>query len=206
MKIGEIVGIEGKSLAELADIYEELLTDAYQTQFGTEDIPTSMLQWIRSTDFYAAPASSNHHESYQGGLLVHSLNVYNHMVDLTTLSIFEKVNVAEATIVALVHDWCKIGYYESYEKNVKNDSTGKWEKKSAYRINQKGIPLGHGATSLYLAMHVMRLTNEQALAIRWHMGEYNVADNEVNELQTANLKYPMVYLIQFADRLACTSY
>ena len=55
-------------------------------------------------------------------------------------------------------------------------------------------------------MRLFRLTEEQALAIRHHMGVWNCADVEKGELQRANQTYPMVYLIQFADQLACTEY
>lgn len=45
-----------------------------------------------------------------------------------------------------------------------------------------------------------------ALAIRWHMGRWNVVDSEVNDLQTANENYPMVHMIQFADQLSIVNY
>ena len=211
--VGKKVEIQGKNMEDLIDIYEELLAGACilsQKLQVSPNKPSSYaraIEWLRTTDFYKAPASTKYHESFPGGLLVHSLNVYNKMLDLIQIPEFNRfVSVADATIVALVHDWCKIGYYEAYQKNVKNDKTGEWEKVTAYTVNQKGVPLGHGVTSMFLAMSVMRLTVEQALAIRWHMGEYNVADNEVNELQKANANYPMVYLIQFADRLSCAEY
>lgn len=212
-KVGQFADIEGKNLEELTEIYEELLIGAYILTHHTKILPGNkypfvpMIDWLRTTDFYTAPASSQYHDSFPGGLLVHSLKVYNKMIELiSNVPSFSKVNVAEATIVALVHDWCKIGYYEKYDRNVKNEATGQWEKVPSYKINQQGIPLGHGTTSLYIAMKMLKLSVEQALAIRWHMGEYNVADNEMNELHKANAEYPMVYLIQFADRLSCVEY
>lgn len=210
--VGKPVELEGKNMEELIEAYEELFIGAYiLTQKTPVVAGKSMpyekaIDWLRTTDFYTAPASTKYHEAFPGGLLIHSLNVYNHMLELAKLDDFNKVSISHATMAALVHDWCKIGYYESYQKNVKNEATGQWEKEVAYKVNQKGLPLGHGVTSLYLAMQVMRLTPEQALAIRWHMGHWQVCDLEQNEFQKANSEYPMVYLIQFADQLSCTEY
>ena len=209
--VGKKVFVEGQNLEALAEMYDSLLVGATilsQKLNVTADRKQPYevtLDWLRTTDFYTAPASSQYHESFVGGLLVHSLNVYNQVVELHELSAFKSIDIAQATIAALVHDWCKIGYYEHYKRNVKNDQ-GKWEEVDAYRTNQKGLPFGHGVTSLYIAMRLFRLTEEQALAIRHHMGVWNCADVEKGELQRANQTYPMVYLIQFADQLACTEY
>lgn len=211
-KVGQKVDIEGKNASEIMAIYEELFVGAYilqrnlKIESGVTQPYERALDWLRSTDFYTAPASHSYHEAYPSGLLVHSLNVYNQMVSLIKTDAFKSVNVYEATIVALVHDWCKINYYECYMRNVKDEKTGQWEQVPAYRTNQKGIPMGHGATSMYLANRIINLTIEQALAIRWHQGEYNVCTYEDHELGKANTEFPMVYLIQFADRLACTQY
>ena len=208
-RVGQPADIKGKNLVELAEIYDELLVGAYLL---TQKVPVpsdsykKTLEWLHSTDFYSCPASTKYHESFPGGLLVHSLDVYNKMLELMNVASFATIDVAEATICALVHDWCKIGMYSSYQKNVKNEVTGQWEKETAYTVDQKGVPLGHGTSSMYLALRCIRLTVEQSIAIRWHMGEYNVASNEINELQKANADYPMCYLLQFADRLACTNY
>ena len=136
--------------------------------------------------------------------MLHSLKVYQRMLSLR--SVFPSVSMLSLTIVALTHDWCKMGLYEQYMKNVKDETTGVWHQEPAYKKVSHNIPLGHGTTSMFLASKFFRLTLEESLAIRWHMGEYNVADNEVNELQKANATYPMVYLIQFADRLSCVEY
>ena len=66
--------------------------------------------------------------------------------------------------------------------------------------------LGHGVSSMFLASRFFKLSVEEAAAIRWHMGDYNVADNEMNDLHQANETYPMVQLLQFADRLSRVKY
>ena len=164
------------------------------------------LDWLRMTDFYYAPASTIYHESYAGGLLHHTLCVVDQILDCRNLSKFERVPLDNAVLVALVHDWCKVDLYESYTKNVKNDKTGQWEQVLAYKRKDPLVPLGHGVESMFFARSYFRLSVEESLAIRWHMGEYNVAPNEMNELHAANEKYPLVQLLQFADRLSITSY
>lgn len=210
--VGQPVEIAGKSIEELMDAYEKLFIGAYSLsqqslKVGAKPGYQSALEWLRTTDFYTAPASTQYHESVAGGLVTHSLKVYNKVVDLMKADTFkESVNIAEAALVALVHDWCKIDYYTVFYRNVKDDNTGKWTQQPGFKVNQKGIPLGHGATSLYLASRVMRLTPEQALAIRWHQSHWNVCKVEENELQKANESFPMVHLIQFADQLAITNF
>lgn len=164
------------------------------------------LSWLETSGFYAAPASSQYHDSVPGGLVHHSLKVYNETMEMLNNPKFSTCDFLSAAVISLVHDWCKIGLYESYMRNVKNEQTGQWEQVLSYRINQKGIPLGHGVGSMFLANKVFTLTPEEACAVRWHMGEYNVADNEMNELHNANAHNPLCYLIQFADRLACVDY
>lgn len=211
--IGRIVPIGGQTMEELMDSYEELLVGAYICNRPYEEVRAKgtngfckMLDWLRTTDFYTSPASTRYHESHPGGLLVHSLKVYNMAMQLLDTPQFAGVNPASVTMATLTHDWCKIGLYESYTRNVKNEATGQWEKVPAFKRNQKGIPLGHGATSMYLASNFFHLSPEEACAIRWHQGHWNVCDSEVNEFQLANEKYPMVHLLQFADQLSITNY
>jgi len=164
------------------------------------------LEWLKSTDFYTCPASSRYHECYDGGLLAHTLKVAKLANELCRLPIFKAVNCEEAIFVALVHDWCKIGYYESYEKNVKNAS-GNWVKEKAYKTRDTSLTcFGHGVSSMFLVQRFFNISVPVALAIRWHMAAWRVVDSEMNELQQANETTPLVHLIQFADQLSITKY
>lgn len=170
------------------------------------DKALKILSRLHKTSFYQDPASTIYHESYPGGLLNHTLTVVNEIIDLHKVTKFNRVPYDTAVLAALVHDWCKIGLYEGYQRNVKNEKTGAWEKVDAYRRTDPPVPLGHGAASLHLVQQYLRLSLEECLAIRWHMGEYNVAPNEMNELHCANERYPLVQMLQFADRLAIVNY
>lgn len=212
-KVGKPAILAEKRMDELVEQYEEILVGAYILNRPNEKIEVGktqgyhmMLDWLRSTDFYTSPASTQYHGSYPGGLLIHSLQVYNEALELLKLPQFKDIEPAAAAIATLTHDWCKINSYESYTRNVKNEQTGQWEKVPAYKKNFKGLPLGHGATSMFLASRFFNLSADVALAIRWHMGHWNVADGETNEFQIANENYPLVHLIQFADQLSITEY
>lgn len=210
-KVGQKIVVSGKTMEDLIDAYEELFIGAYilQSKRPVESKGNRFewaLDWLRTTDFYTAPASTRYHDSIPGGLLIHSIKVYNQLLDVIKLPSFKTIDLAEATLAVLMHDWCKINYYESYEKNVKDEKTGTWSKQTAYRVNQKGMPLGHGATSMFLASRVIPLSIDQALSIRWHMGHYNVADKEESEYQKAVNDCPMVYMLQICDQLACNTY
>ncbi len=128
-----------------------------------------LLEWLISTDFFEAPASTKFHASYKGGLLEHSLNVYDVMMshhyneDTDSLESF--------TICTLLHDVCKAGFYKLSSRNVKNEA-GKWEQVPYYTIEDK-FPFGHGEKSVFLIERFMKLELSEAMAIRWHMGGFD---------------------------------
>lgn len=207
-----------KSETDMEDIYEKMLLGAslikmYDKLKSDPDeyimkIKTKCLDWLRTTDFYTCPASTQYHESHDRGLLLHSLRVVDRIVGLMMAPPFDSlVTYESAVFVALVHDWCKIGLYTSYMRNVKNEETGKWEQVKSYKyVEDRAIALGHGVSSMFLAMKFYNLSIEEASAIRYHMGHWNCVDAELNELQQANRKYPLVHLLQFADQLSIVNY
>ena len=166
------------------------------------------LRWLHSTDFYKAPSSTRYHDSCEKGLLIHSLHVVQRVVDLRKADPFRlQVTIEDAIFSALVHDWCKVGLYEVYTKNIKDEVTGVWHTEKAYRHNDdRDVCLGHGATSMYVAAKFFPFSLEVASAIRWHMGRYAVSDFEIAELGQANRQYPLVLLLQFADQLSIVNY
>lgn len=198
-----------ESKATNSIIYDKVLAGAMLLQADSDEIIPRVercLNWLHSTDFYSAPGSTIYHDSEVGGLLKHSLRVVNKIVELIDIPTFTGVNIAEAILVALSHDWCKIGLYEQYMRNVKNELTGKWEAVPSFRRKDSACPFGHGTSSMFIAQKLLRLSTEMSLAIRWHMGRWNVVDSEVNDLQYSNENYPLVHLIQFADQLSITKY
>jgi len=203
---------------DLIKVYDIIFAGAILVRANTDEaIPQieKCLKWLHSTDFYSAPGSTIYHDAFLGGLLSHTLDVVERIRDLLNTTSFSTVNPEDAIIVALVHDWCKIGSYESYMRNVKDDITKKWNEVPAFRVKDvTTLPTdllllksqGHGEASEAIASRYIRLSPEQSLAIRWHMGEYQCVNELYNQLQCANENFPLVHLIQFADRLAITNY
>ena len=201
---------------DMIDRYERLLLAttmiiAEEDDKNPDSILNSVfrcLDWLRTTDFYNCPASTQYHDNFVGGLLLHTLKVANRCMELCDAKLFgNEVSVARAIRACLVHDWCKIGLYESFNRNVKDEVTDSWDAVASYKYKKnRSVCLGHGASSMFIASKFFKLSYEEALAIRWHMGEYNVADSEMPEFSQACRQYPMVYLLQFADRLSCVDY
>lgn len=167
-----------------------------------------ILDWLTTTDFYSAPASGRFHDAYEGGLIQHTLNVYNQMCDVWKIQKFNNVSPHSFTLVALTHDWCKIGLYESYMRNVKDEKTGQWNQVKSFRWQEDGpaFAFGHGVSSMFLVSRFVNLSGEEAAAIRWHMGSYRCVNDEFSELQTCNERYPLVHMTQFADALSIVRY
>lgn len=214
-KVGQFAAVQQYDILRCENIYSTLMQGCllHRAYLSGKNPDSYMgyiydvLNWVDSTDFYRCPASTIYHESFEHGLVYHTLKVYDEMLNLIQNPKFRGIDIYSATLCCLVHDWCKIGLYESYLKNVKNEETGKWEKQRAYK-HSKSIshPFGHGASSMYMASKMFKLTEEEALAIRWHMSMFNVASNEINDYQAACERYPLVHLIQFADQLSIVSY
>ena len=112
-----------------------------------------LLNWLETTDFFTAPASTRFHGACEYGLVMHSINVYNAMMQHFFT---EGENAESYAICALLHDLCKANFYKVSTRNVKNEATGQWEKVPYYQVADQ-LPYGHGEKSVYLIEHFMRL-------------------------------------------------
>ncbi len=163
-----------------------------------------LLDWIRSTDFYTAPASTRFHGAFPCGLVQHSLNVFSRLkqeYELENGHDLTHGQLESVAIVGLLHDICKANFYEVEMRNRKNEQ-GQWEKYPAYIVNDK-LPYGHGEKSVYIISGFMRLTREEAVAIRWHMGGF---DDSVKggsySAGNAFKMFPLALLTHLADMKA----
>ena len=169
-----------------------------------------LLAWLKSTDFFTAPAGAKHHGAHAGGLVEHSVNVYRRLWQIVLVETDRTVpapDLAESVeetvaILALLHDVCKVGVYHLEPGRWRNPETGKWEDRQEYKFRDP-FPLGHGEKSLYLIAKHMDLTKEEALAIRWHMGAYDAAArSDLRDLSAAMAMTPWVWRLQEADMCA----
>ena len=154
----------------------------------------------KSSDFFTAPASASYHSSKEGGLVEHSLNVYDCHVDYLSRERVKGLygmNYSEETIaiVSLLHDICKVNVYKPGFRNVK-DEFGVWQRVPTFEFDDK-MPYGHGEKSVYIITGYMKLTREEAFAIRYHMGFSGEEDSR--NVGRAFEMYPLILALSTAD-------
>lgn len=199
-------------------------------QYITRPGADELLKWLESSDFFTAPASTRFHLARRGGLVEHSINVYERLRKLYIeqktgpdapgtyhLSPEEEETIA---ICGLLHDTCKVDVYQPYQKNqktydpkkvaaagdwqVKHDAQGDfvWETVAAYTFDDK-LPYGHGEKSVYIIAGFMKLSREESMAIRWHMGGFDDAVRGGSRaVGVAFEQYPLAVLTHVADLMA----
>lgn len=154
-----------------------------------------LILFLEKTDFFEAPASTRFHGCYEGGLVEHSIKVYEILSDKIKKSDLE-IESDTIKIVALLHDICKLNYYKVEYRNAKNKN-GEWEKVPYYTVDDT-IPYGHGEKSVMMLSEFISLTNEEKYAIRWHMG-FTEPKELYSTIGMAFKKYPLALLLFESD-------
>ena len=176
--------------------YKQKFIEYYQTNIRREGADR-LLEWLQTTDFFTAPASTRYHCACPSGLVQHSVNVYEVMMEK---HFDPETDSAESfALCALLHDVCKAQFYKISTRNVKNENTGQWEKVPYYTI-EDAFPYGHGEKSVFLIERFVRLKPAEATAIRWHMGGFDDAARGGNfSISVAYDKYPIAVKLHLAD-------
>ena len=160
-----------------------------------------LLDYLQNSDFFTAPASARFFLAETGGLCQHSPNVFKRLKNLVRnelgdgyASVYSDETLA---ICGLLHDVCKVNYYVTEYRNVKEEN--EWVKKPFFKVEEK-FPYGHGEKSVFIVSQYIKLTAEEAIAINWHMGGF---DERVKggsyALSDALAKYKLVLLLHIAD-------
>lgn len=192
--------LQGKTIDPKAAKQEYIdLYNKYITREGADNL----LGLLEKSDFFTAPASSRFHNSVEGGLCQHSLNVYYCLKDVLDGDFYKNVfgfKYSDETIAvaALLHDLCKIDNYVVDYKNAKNER-GEWERVPFYKTNDQ-LPYGHGEKSVYMIQAYMRLSREEAMAIRWHMGF--TEHDHISQVGQAFEMFPLAFALSTADMMA----
>lgn len=167
--------MEGLSQKQIQMNKEEIIRLLY---FVNRDGIETLIKWLEKRDYFVAPASTKYHLSCVGGLAQHSLNVYRNMMKLfygdnwktlneyPTLS--DDIGHENIIVVSLLHDLCKVDFYEVYSRNVKEN--GAWKEVQDYRVNEKMPIMGHGSKSVIVAQQFIKLFFPEIQAISFHMG------------------------------------
>ena len=178
---------------------EEFL-DIYQTYIHREGAAELLDYLTNKSDFFTAPASARYHGAYVGGLCQHSVNVFRCLEDyLARPRVRETYGLSydmeSVAVVALLHDLCKVGCYKAGSRNVKGPD-GKWQSVPTFYY-EDSLPYGHGEKSVYIISGFLRLTREEAMAIRWHMGFSGEEDKRT--VGQALEQYPLAFALSVAD-------
>ncbi|MBO7258577.1 MAG: HD domain-containing protein [Paludibacteraceae bacterium] len=172
----------------------------------------NVITWLsEKSDFFTAPASTMFHGNYNGGLAEHSLNVSELSLDLRDMLVARKPELKEVLseesiiIAALLHDICKANIYKSVVKKRQN-AAGYWEEYNAFTVDYAEFPMGHGEKSVIRLLQLgLQLTDDEMLAIRWHMTAWELPFQSAEAkayLNAAKNKCPLLTIIQTADGLA----
>lgn len=180
---------------------KEKFIEIYNSKIKREG-SNALLEYMLSpaSDFFEAPASQRYHSSYAGGLCDHSINVYECLTDYLArerVKNLYSMNYSEESvaIVSLLHDLCKIKVYKPGFRNVK-DEFGVWQKVPTFEFDDS-LPYGHGEKSVYIISGYMKLTREEAFAIRYHMGFSGTED--ARNVGRAYEMFPLAVALSFAD-------
>lgn len=194
-----------KTLHDNKERFVELLKSTQRE--GVEYV----IEDLESLGFFEAPASSTQHLNYDGGLVEHSLNVYDMAVMLKEQIIarrpdLEKLLPTESIIIAsLLHDVCKADIYRK-EMRRRKDAIGTYEEYQAYEVDYSNLPIGHGEKSVIMILRSgMYLEDDEVIAIRWHMSAWDLPFQSFElskSLNVARDKSPLCSLIHTADTLA----
>lgn len=159
---------------------------------------TNLMNWLCTTDFFDAPASTKYHGACIGGLLAHSLNVYVQLKELCKW--YECGSSPESiAIVSLFHDICKVNSYKTEMRWRKNDQN-QWEQYPTWKFEEDFSYGGHGSKSVYLIQSFMTLTPDEASAINCHMGAWDMGSySNPSEVFAKNR---LAWLLHVADEAA----
>ena len=170
-----------------------------------------VIDYLEKSGFFEAPASTTKHLSRDGGLVEHSLDVLRMAMGLCEEVVKMRPELAErlpensVVIAALLHDVCKSSVYKKGQR-WRKDAMGRWESYDTFEADYSRFPVGHGEKSVIMLLRLgLELTNDEIVAIRWHMSAWNIAFQSFEEksnIAAAYDEYPLAAIIQAADGLA----
>lgn len=174
---------------------------------GRENIDY-VIEDLEAMGFFEAPASSQGHYSYPGGLLDHSLNVYDAAMAIRESTLKLRPDLEDGlspesiAIAALLHDVCKADLYVAAKRKKRNE-IGIYESQDIYEIHDEHFPIGHGEKSAMILLRSgLEIEEDELCAIRWHMGPWNLSRDDEKFYRQAGKVSPLPPLIHAADTVA----
>ena len=170
-----------------------------------------VIEDLETYGFFEAPASARNHFNHPGGLVQHSLNVYDAAMMLrdgiikNRPDMEKRLPVDSVILASLLHDVCKANIYRLVSRKRKNE-IGMWEEVEEYEVNYSQLPIGHGEKSVVMLLRMgLDLEDDEICAIRWHMGPWAVDTSSIEQdksYRQSILNSPLLPLIHTADTIA----
>ena len=180
----------------------------YLKSYVKRDGVDELIAFLDESDAATCPASTKYHLSCEGGLIQHSLNVFNRLIKQLKAEYGDNIPYSKSSIavVALLHDISKVNFYKQANKNVK-DENGKWTTVKQYVIRDDSERLifgTHEENSLHLLQNFITLTYDEQVAILYHMGSSSDTTDEYRQARmlTAYKKVPLAFWLYMADMTA----
>lgn len=175
-----------------------------------------LISKLESSDFFVAPASTKYHNSMEGGLVDHSLNVYYNLKSLVKNKHLEEVIPEDSIIICgLLHDFSKMNLYEKSYKNVKkyweygkkrdNGGNFDWVVEEAYKtvdLEKRFIYGNHEETSEFMVRQYIPLTLEESIAILTHHFSMSYDCVPVESVALKYERYPLCCMLHAADMIS----
>lgn len=170
-----------------------------------------VIEDLETYGFFEAPASARNHFNHPGGLVQHSLNVYDAAMMLregiikSRPDMEKRLPVDSVILASLLHDVCKANIYRLVSRKRKNE-IGMWEEVEEYEVNYSQLPIGHGEKSVVMLLRMgLDLEDDEICAIRWHMGPWAVDTSSIEQdksYRQSILNSPLLPLIHTADTIS----
>lgn len=158
--------------------------------------PEGFIDTLKEKGFFTAPASIHHHGAYSGALFDHSFQVLKVLLSLTERLELKWQREESPYLVGMFHDLCKVDNYALNKMNTfEQGEVERWE------YNNATLLPGHGDKSVMMLQQYMRLTEEEMLCIRWHMGAFDDKENWNSYGRTVT-NFPNVLYTHTADMIA----
>lgn len=158
-----------------------------------------LLEWICSSkcDFFTAVTENG---GEIGSLCEHSLKVFECLTDYIKNSdmgkslrdrggnVFTDESIA---IVSLLHDLYKIKTFKKETDENGNET-----------IKEDSVPYGLAEKSVYMISGFIRITDDEAFAIRYHKGFYVGSTEDRKTIGNAMEKFALAYALSISDMAA----
>ena len=176
--------------------FKEMMKPCFCRMATGEAFPITQLI---EAGYFTCPASLHHHGKFEGALFDHSVAVTESLLYLTEKLELKWKTSESPLIIGMFHDLCKV---DNYKKTVHPMTLENPDFKESWAYNNAPLLTGHGEKSVIMLQQLgIRLTEEEILCIRWHMGAFDKEENW-NSYGRSVTRYPNVLYTHTADMIA----